>query len=242
MRRITYTVLLLLLLLGSFLTGSWYTQRHGAPNPASGARKVLYYVDPMHPAYKSDKPGIAPDCGMELVPVYEDGGIGGLGGNPAGPPGTVTISSQKQQVIGVKVQAVDKRPFNHSLRILGRVAVDDRRIYVINSAATGWVRQISPVTVGGVVRKGDKLATFYSPEFLSAQQAYFYALNALDRFMQQEPPNQAQIKLTKANIQQYGDSLRSLGMGEVDFLAFCVGLPNWHGGGLGSVGLAGSNN
>ena len=38
-------------------------------------RHVLYYVDPMHPAYKSDKPGVAPDCGMELEPVYaEDAG------------------------------------------------------------------------------------------------------------------------------------------------------------------------
>ena len=34
--------------------------------------KILYYVDPMHPSYKSDKPGIAPDCGMQLTPVYAD--------------------------------------------------------------------------------------------------------------------------------------------------------------------------
>ena len=33
-------------------------------------RKVLYYVDPMHPAYKSGKPGKAPDCGMPLEPVF----------------------------------------------------------------------------------------------------------------------------------------------------------------------------
>jgi protein SCO1/2 len=33
-------------------------------------RKVLYYVDPMHPSYKSDKPGTAPDCGMRLEPVF----------------------------------------------------------------------------------------------------------------------------------------------------------------------------
>ena len=31
---------------------------------------MLYYVDPMHPAYRSDRPGKAPDCGMDLVPVY----------------------------------------------------------------------------------------------------------------------------------------------------------------------------
>ncbi|HVL67647.1 MAG TPA: efflux RND transporter periplasmic adaptor subunit [Vicinamibacterales bacterium] len=50
---------------------------------ASGERKVLYWVDPMHPAYKSDKPGIAPDCGMALEPVYAD--------EPAGPPADRTV-------------------------------------------------------------------------------------------------------------------------------------------------------
>jgi protein SCO1/2 len=34
-------------------------------------RKVLYFVDPMHPAYKSPRPGTAPDCGMRLEPVFE---------------------------------------------------------------------------------------------------------------------------------------------------------------------------
>jgi RND family efflux transporter MFP subunit len=38
--------------------------------PAKKEPKVLYWVDPMHPSYKSDKPGIAPDCGMQLTPVY----------------------------------------------------------------------------------------------------------------------------------------------------------------------------
>lgn len=37
-----------------------------------GEKKILHWVDPMHPAYTSDKPGKAPDCGMDLVPVYED--------------------------------------------------------------------------------------------------------------------------------------------------------------------------
>ena len=35
-------------------------------------RKILYWYDPMHPQYKSDKPGTAPDCGMDLVPKYAD--------------------------------------------------------------------------------------------------------------------------------------------------------------------------
>jgi len=49
--------------------GRWYSTRPVAVN----GRKILYYVDAMHPWYKSDKPGIAPDCGMKLVPIYADG-------------------------------------------------------------------------------------------------------------------------------------------------------------------------
>ena len=47
-----------------------FTSRSGLESKAT-SRRVLYYVDPMHPSYHSDKPGIAPDCGMALEPVYE---------------------------------------------------------------------------------------------------------------------------------------------------------------------------
>ena len=50
--------------------GRWYSTR---PATATAGRKVLYYVDAMHPWYKSDKPGVAPDCGMKLEPVYAGG-------------------------------------------------------------------------------------------------------------------------------------------------------------------------
>ena len=38
----------------------------------STERKILFWYDPMHPAYKSNQPGKAPDCGMDLVPKYAD--------------------------------------------------------------------------------------------------------------------------------------------------------------------------
>src|SRR5512146_1712558 len=77
MKRTTTTLLLAGAMAAIFLAGSWYG-RHLAGGPLkpafglSGAadRQILYYVDPMHPAYTSDRPGIAPDCGMDLVPVY----------------------------------------------------------------------------------------------------------------------------------------------------------------------------
>ena len=76
--------------------GRWYAK----PVPAAAERKPLYWVDPMHPWYKSDKPGIAPDCGMKLVPVY----AGEEKKTGTQPPGTVEIPPEKQQLIGVSVR------------------------------------------------------------------------------------------------------------------------------------------
>jgi RND family efflux transporter MFP subunit len=68
------TIALLVLIAVAF--GAGYLARRGqdaaATRRGATGRTILYYVDPMHPAYKSDKPGIAPDCGMTLEPVYAD--------------------------------------------------------------------------------------------------------------------------------------------------------------------------
>src|SRR5260370_2017372 len=66
---------LLVLIALAFAGGYVYKAvKGGTASADQGGRKILYWVDPMHPAYKSDKPGIAPDCGMKLEPVYADGG------------------------------------------------------------------------------------------------------------------------------------------------------------------------
>src|SRR5579885_1709289 len=73
--KIIRTIGLLVVIAGAFAGGYVYKAiKGGATSAGTGGRKVLYWVDPMHPAYKSDKPGIAPDCGMKLEPVYADGG------------------------------------------------------------------------------------------------------------------------------------------------------------------------
>src|SRR5579864_7609902 len=77
--------------------GAFFAGRLSGPSSQptrSSAKRILYYVDPMHPAYRSDKPGTAPDCGMALEPVYE-------GDDPAAkvqlPAGAVSITQEKQR-------------------------------------------------------------------------------------------------------------------------------------------------
>src|SRR6185503_7599770 len=73
MKRITvYSALLLAAFAVLIAAASRSGRRDGVGASNLDGRTVLYYVDPMHPAYKSDKPGVAPDCGMTLEPVYAD--------------------------------------------------------------------------------------------------------------------------------------------------------------------------
>jgi len=59
-----------------------------ARQASGGDKKILYWVDPMHPSYKSDKPGKAPDCGMDLVPVYDQRKSGNAASTSAPAPST----------------------------------------------------------------------------------------------------------------------------------------------------------
>lgn len=209
MRKALGIAIIVVLVAVSFLAGKWY-QKKRLPNiDVQVGHKVLYYVDPMNPALKSDKPGVAP-CGMPLEAVYADGSTDTSGM----PPGTVHVSPEQQQLIGVKVATVEKTSWNHPIRVLGRVVPDENRIYRINSATDGWVKTVLPVTTGSLVRKDEMLATFYSPEFFPAIKAFLYGMRSLERFESSGQETQGQIDLTNANIDNYRVSLRNLGMSE----------------------------
>ena len=198
-----------------FGAGVWYASSHIHASRAVLGRRVLYYHDPMHPAYKSDKPGIAPDCGMELEPVYADDAAPDAVVRSA-PPGTLLISAERLQAAGIRREKAVKARGERQIRYLGRVVVDEDRLYKINATVDGWIRQITPeATTGNFVRKNQTLASYYAPEYLAAQQAYLFAIGALDRFQATGRETETQIALTKANIQQARDSLTVLGMSDL---------------------------
>lgn len=211
MNKATRTILLLFVVSGVILAGAWYRQGGAVKAATPGARKVLFYVDPMHPAYKSDKPGIAPDCGMELVPVYDDVTMGGTGSGASGPPGTVNVSPEKQQLLGVQVRPVERAAGTHTLRLLGRVAADETRVYKLIAGVDGAVREVAPVTTGSRVEKDQWLATYFSLETRVPIQAYLSALDVLDRAARVGETS-GQIKAANGGSQLSIERLKNLGM------------------------------
>jgi RND family efflux transporter MFP subunit len=209
---------LLVVIAGAFVGGYVYKAvKGGAAAPADkGGRKILYWVDPMHPAYKSDKPGIAPDCGMKLEPVYADGGaatapaaerkvlyyrdpkdpnykaqLPGLNpetGSELEPVyaddvstmevGTVQITPEKQQLIGVKYEQVETGGGSRTIRAPGKVAIDETRIGHVHTKVEGWIDKVFVDFTGKLVEKGQPLLTIYSPDMLASQRELLLAAKA----------------------------------------------------------------
>ena len=137
-------------------------------------RKVLYWVDPMHPQYKSDKPGKAPDCGMDMVPVYADEQASRM------PEGTVEISTAKQQLIGVTLGEASYGPVRQTMRTVGKLTYDETKIARVHPKIEGWIERVFVDFTGKQVRKGEPLISVYSPELLSSQQELLIARRARD--------------------------------------------------------------
>ncbi|MDH3237499.1 MAG: efflux RND transporter periplasmic adaptor subunit [Deltaproteobacteria bacterium] len=128
-------------------------------------RKIQYWVAPMDPNYRSDQPGKSP-MGMDLVPVYEDG---------AGDEGTIRVDPNTIQSIGVRTAPATVGELTKTIRTVGRVAYDERRIGTVNAKIGGWIEKLYVNTTGEEVRKGQPLIEIYSPDLVSAQQEYLIA-------------------------------------------------------------------
>lgn len=152
-------------------------QRAGIPGPtkmdapgASGqTRKVLYWYDPMHPAYQSDRAGIAPDCGMALVPKYADDSLSVL------PAGTVVIPEEKQVLAGVRTALVERRALVREIRTNAQFIADETRISHVHVKVDGYIDRVFVNSIGQLVKKGDPLFTLYSPDLVVTEEEYLLA-------------------------------------------------------------------
>jgi RND family efflux transporter MFP subunit len=193
-----------------FEAGSLYRQ-WTANRPPAGAREVLYYRDPMHPSYTSATPGKAPDCGMDLVPVYADGA--GTGAATSGIPGAVRIEADRQEMIGIKVGRVERGRSSHTLRTFGRVVPAEDRIFPIMAGASGWVTKIEAGTAtGDRVTEGQPLISIFGRDYPTAQRTYLYALQAAENPAPAaggRAPDQVTQTLQEARL-----SLQDLGFGD----------------------------
>jgi len=140
----------------------------------SGERTILYYRNPMDPSVHSATP--AKDAmGMEFVPVYSDEAFGGpsVAGRAA-----VVLSPERRQLLGLASQPVGEADLKRSIRTVGRIAVDERRVQRVFTKSEGYVERLLVDFTGQPVRRGQPLLELYSPDLLAAEREYLLALRA----------------------------------------------------------------
>jgi Cu(I)/Ag(I) efflux system membrane fusion protein len=132
------------------------------------------------PPVESGMGGMAGMAGMNASDA-KTGDIAGMDIGGGGAPGgqeSVTLSPARRQAIGVKTGAAELRPFQTTIRTVGTVAYDERRVRQVTLRVAGWVTRLAVNYTGQYVREGDTLLTIYSPELASTQSEYRLARRA----------------------------------------------------------------
>jgi len=153
MTRQVWTILLLLVLLNGVASGQ-------AQQPAGQS------TGKTPPAKQTDD--LQELKGLTMESIQKKGKVQEVA------PGTVHISPERQQLIGVRFGTIEKRQMNKIIRTVGRIDYDEKRIGTVG----GWIEELHVDFTGQFVRKGDPLLSIYSPELLSTQEEYLLALSA----------------------------------------------------------------
>lgn len=158
------------------------------------AKTILYWVAPMDPNYRSDKPGKSP-MGMDLVPVYAEEAGGG---------GTVVIDPDVVEDLGVRTARAERGRLRRIIDTVGYVDYDESKLSHIHLRTQGWIERLYFKSEGERVRKGERLFDLYSPELVNAQQEYLQAIKTGNKDLVQA----SQERLTALGIS--GDQIRQI--------------------------------
>ena len=146
---------------------------------AGSERKVLYWYDAMSPQHHYDKPGKAPD-GMDLVPQYaENNASQSTSATTASvakmPAGSVKIAPDKQQLIGVRTETVERQSLVRTVRTTGQLTSDETKLAHVHVKVNGYIDKGYVDYIGQLVKKGQPLFTLYSPDLVATQEEYLIA-------------------------------------------------------------------
>jgi len=181
MNRTTWIAGAAIAVAAALTAGYWLGARgSAAPDaaPAAGPsatkteRKVLYYRNPMGLPDTSPVPKKDP-MGMDYIPVFE-------GGEPPAKAGTVKISLDKVQLLGVRTEAAADRELRRVVRAVGTIQANERLLYKVTPRFEGWIEKLHVNTTGQPVARGQPLMEVYSPELIIAQDEYLIALRAIE--------------------------------------------------------------
>ncbi|UAA38629.1 efflux RND transporter periplasmic adaptor subunit [Paraneptunicella aestuarii] len=226
MNRTHLIVAVLSAVVGSILTAAFYpSSNEHSVSKSDKAKQPLYWVAPMDPNYRRSEPGKSP-MGMDLVPVYEED-------SSSQQPGTVSISPNVVNNLGVRTSPVQFQPWEADINTVGYVKYNEDHLIHIHPRVSGWVESLNVKAAGEPVEQGQPLYSLYSPELVNAQEEYVLARKsgnqtlmqaALNRLVALQFPESVLTQLQKQGKVQQTVEFKAPQSGVVDALKIREGF------------------
>lgn len=226
MKKRTRAILLAAGVAATFASGAWFGQQRAIHNNnAAAAPDVSARLNLAHAAQASDAAGTATDAGthdhsQHAGTAAENADHAhhshGAPESPAAANGaSISVGAAQQSLLGVRIGTVERTSGTLQLRLFGRVAADETRVYKLNAGADGAIRDVAPVTTGSHVSKNQLLGTFAAPSAATVIQLYMTANTSAHRA--KTPAGDTSMgsgaaTLAAANIRQRVDQLHGIGM------------------------------
>lgn len=119
----------------------------------------------MHPQIKQDAPGQCPLCGMDLIPMRSSSS-----GGEAVDLDAIMMSEEAMALANIQTTVVSRRNPIKEIKLYGTVQADERLSQSQATHVSGRIEKLFVNFTGETVRKGQTIATIYSPDLLNAQQ------------------------------------------------------------------------
>ncbi|MGK0639508.1 efflux RND transporter periplasmic adaptor subunit [Schleiferia thermophila] len=157
------------------------------------------YTCSMHPQIRQNEPGKCPLCGMDLIPVTQKSDKG------ENSPFIHTMSPEAIALANVQTQKVKTVSAEHEVYLTGKIAINEQKLAVITANYSGRIEKLFIDFTGQTVSKGQKLATIYSPELVTAQKELIKAV----KFKEVNPAlynaSKEKLRLWKINEKQINE-------------------------------------
>jgi len=149
-------------LIGWMLFGGSPTQENDHDH-TEVAEAMQMWSCSMHPQIMKSEPGNCPICGMDLIPAETSGA--GLSMNQFKLTETaMALANIQTTVVGVSEMT------DSGIKLSGKIVENEESNAVQVSYFSGRIERLNVSFTGEKVRKGQLLATIYSPELFAAQQ------------------------------------------------------------------------
>lgn len=148
------------LLFGWLLFGGSNKETHSTTEEIT--RETIWTCS-MHPQIRQNEPGKCPICGMDLIPLTS----GDVAGSDS--PFIYTMSPEAAALANVQTSKVSYTTPEYEVYLTGKIAANEQKLASITANYSGRIEKLFVDFTGQTVNKGEKMATIYSPELVTAQ-------------------------------------------------------------------------